>query len=42
VVTKTDVFCSSLEQKKSKGKRQQTPKNAMKVDLAVNAEGNSH
>lgn len=33
---------SSLEQKKSKGKRQQTPKNAMKVDLAVNAEGNSH
>lgn len=33
---------SSLEQKKSKGKRQQTPKNAMKLDLAVNAEGNSH
>lgn len=33
---------SSLEQKKSKGKRQQTPKNAMNVDLAVNAEGNSH
>lgn len=33
---------SSLEQKKSKGKRQQTPKNAIKVDLAVNAEGNSH
>ncbi|KAL3581448.1 hypothetical protein D5086_015780 [Populus alba] len=33
---------SSLEQKKSKGKRQQTPKNAMDVDLAVNAEGNSH
>lgn len=30
---------SSLEQKKSKGKRQQTPKNAMDVDLAVNAEG---
>lgn len=33
---------SSLDQKKSKGKRQQTPKNAMNVDLAVNAEGNSH
>lgn len=30
---------SSLELKKSKGKRQQTPKNAMDVDLAVNAEG---
>uniref|UniRef100_A0A6M2EVE7 Nucleolar complex protein 2 homolog n=1 Tax=Populus davidiana TaxID=266767 RepID=A0A6M2EVE7_9ROSI len=30
---------SSLGQKKSKGKRQQTPKNAMDVDLAVNAEG---
>ncbi|KAJ6322917.1 hypothetical protein OIU77_012703 [Salix suchowensis] len=33
---------SSLEQKKSKGKRQQIPKNAMDVDLTVNAEGNSH
>uniref|UniRef100_A0A6N2LQI7 Nucleolar complex protein 2 homolog n=1 Tax=Salix viminalis TaxID=40686 RepID=A0A6N2LQI7_SALVM len=33
---------SSLVQKKSKGKRQQIPKNAMDVDLAVNAEGNSH
>ncbi|XP_011031792.1 PREDICTED: nucleolar complex protein 2 homolog isoform X2 [Populus euphratica] len=33
---------SFLEQKKTKGKRQQTPKNAMNVDLAVNAEGNSH
>ncbi|CAK7325526.1 unnamed protein product [Dovyalis caffra] len=33
---------SSLEQKKSQRKRQQTPKNAMDVDLTVNGEGDSH